>query len=299
MIAAGEQESGSFSLDWLRLRAPFDRAARDEGLARRFAAALRRSAGEPLRLVDLGAGTGANARFLVPIIGGDQHWLLLDRDPALLQFAAAETIEWARRQDYAVTREGDAVLIEAGGARWRVTARRADLAHDLAGALAEPFDGLAMAALADLVSAGWVDALAVQLERRRVPLLSALAADGRRAWEPPDASDAALLEAFARHQRRDKGFGPALAGAATVYLGARLAAAGCAVATAASDWRIGAEQGAMLAAVIEAERQAASEQQPARAADFARWAERRRAALASGGLALMIGHRDLLALPRC
>ena len=298
MIAAGEQESGGFSLDWLRLRAPFDRAARDEGLARRFAGALRRGAGETLRLVDLGAGTGANARFLAPIIGGDQDWLLLDRDPALLHFFAAETIEWARRQDYTVAREGDAVLIDAGGARWRLTARRADLARDLAPSLAEPFDGLAMAGLADLVSAAWVDALAVQLERRRVPLLSALAVDGRRAWEPPDATDAALAEAFARHQRRDKGFGRALAGAATVYLGARLAAAGCAVATASSDWRIGAADGAMLAAVIEAERAAASAQQPDRAAEFALWGERRRAALSRGGLALMIGHRDLLALPR-
>src|SRR5690348_9588527 len=37
-----ERRVTGFSLDWLRLRAPADRAARDLNLARRFAAALRR-----------------------------------------------------------------------------------------------------------------------------------------------------------------------------------------------------------------------------------------------------------------
>lgn len=297
-MLAGEQAVIGFSLDWLRLRAPFDRAARDPGLARRFAAALKRPADRPLRLVDLGGGTGANARVLAPMIGGDQDWLLVDGDPELLGFCAAEHIAWAAREGYGVGRDGDAVIIESGAARWRLAARRVDLARDLASCLADPFDGLAMAAVADLVSASWVDALAVQLERCRVPLLSVLAVDGRRQWRPPDGTDAPLHDAFARHQRRDKGFGPALAGAATVYLGARLAAAGCAVATAASDWQIGSDDRPMLEAVIAAERLAATEQSPDAAPSFAAWAERRRAQLAAGALSLTIGHRDLLALPR-
>ena len=96
----------------------------------------------------------------------------------------------------------------------------------------------------------------------------------------------------------DKGLGPALGGAAPVYLGARLAAAGCAVSTAASDWQVGPDQPAMLAAVLEAERRAAGQARPEAAAEIARWAEERRAALAAGRLSLTIGHRDLLALPR-
>ncbi len=287
-----------FSLEWLRLRAPVDRAARDLGLARRFAAALRRPADRPLRLVDLGTGTGANARALAPLIGGDQDWLLVDDDAVLLGFCAAEQIAWAAREAWSVEKAGDAVLIRAGGARWRFAARRLDLRHGPALALADAPDGLAFSALADLVSAAWIDALAKALERRRVPLLSALAVDGRRQWQPADATDTVLYEAFARHQQRDKGFGPPLAGAATVYLGARLAAAGYAVSTAASDWRVGSDHRALLAAVIEAERRAASEARPERAPDFASWAERRRAALAAGTLSLTIGHRDLLALPR-
>jgi hypothetical protein len=287
-----------FSLDWLRLRAPFDRAARDAGLAHRFAAALRRPPEAPRRLVDLGTGTGANARVLAPIIGGDQDWLLIDDDQALLGFCAAEHIAWATREGYVVEKQGGAVVIRAGTARWRLEARLIDLAGDLGSAFAERPDGVALSGLADLASPSWIDALAVQIERCRVPLLSTLMVDGRREWQPPHAADAFVREAFAMHQRRDHGLGPALAGAAAVYLGARLAAAGCAVATAASDWHIGPEHSGMLAAVLEAERCGASEAEPAAAAAIARWAQERGAALAAGRLSLTVGHRDLLALPR-
>ncbi len=287
-----------FSLDWLRLRAPFDRAARDAGLAGRFAAALRRPPDRPLRLVDLGTGTGANARALAPIVGGDQDWVLVDDDAALLGFCAAEHIAWAAREGYGVEKEPGGVVIHAGAARWRLMARRIDLAADLARAFAEPYDGVALSGLADLAAPAWIDALAVQIERRRVPLLSTLMVDGRREWQPPAAADALIRDAFAAHQRRDKGLGPALGGAAPVYLGARLAAAGCAVATASSDWRIGPEHPAMLLAVLEAERRAARDAHPEAEAVIARWAEERRAVLAAGGLSLIVGHRDLLALPR-
>jgi hypothetical protein len=275
-----------FSLDWLRLRAPFDRAARDGGLARRYAAALRRVDGRPLKLFDLATGTGANARTLAPLIGGDQDWLIVDDDPALLGWCAAEHIAWAAREGYTAEKDDNALLIRAGEARWRFRARHLDLARELPAGLAEPHAGIAMAALADLV------------QRRRVPLLAVLTVDGRRQWHPAAAADALVRDAFTAHQRRDKGFGPALGATAPVYLGARLAAAGCAVASAASDWRIGPDDRRMLAAVIDMESAAAAEQQPEAAVTIAAWAAQRRAELAAGVLSLAVGHRDILALPR-
>ena len=46
-----------FEQAWLRLREPYDHAARSSGLADRFAEAL----GPAPRLVDLGAGAGSTA----------------------------------------------------------------------------------------------------------------------------------------------------------------------------------------------------------------------------------------------
>jgi spermidine synthase len=37
-----------------------------------------------LRVVDLGAGTGANLRRLAPLLGSGQRWTLVELDPALV-----------------------------------------------------------------------------------------------------------------------------------------------------------------------------------------------------------------------
>jgi len=286
-----------FTLAWLRQRAPFDRAARDAALAQRFAAAVARTGGRPLRLLDLGAGAGANARSLAPLFGGDQEWLLVDDDPALLEAQAGEHLAWATGEGWAVGRAGDGVVIHAGAERWRFTARRLDLTrHGAIGAI-ERCDGVTMAALADLVAAPWIDALVAQLARRRVPLLSALAVDGRRQWRPAAPEDALIRDAFARHQQGDKGFGPALGAAASAYLAARLTEAGYAASTAPSDWHIGTEQRDMLAVIVAGEARAAGEMRPDAALAIAAWHARRKAEQAAGALSLVVGHRDVLGLP--
>jgi SAM-dependent methyltransferase len=285
-----------FTLGWLRQRAPFDDAARDAALARRFAAAVARAGASPLRLLDLGAGTGANARALAPIIGGDQEWLLIDDDAALLDAQAGEHLAWARRSGWSVARADDSVIVHAGASRWRFAARRLDLARGTIAAI-EHCDGVTMAALADLVAAPWIDALVAQLARRRVPLLSVLTVDGRRHWRPEAPEDALIRDAFAWHQRGDKGFGPALGAEASAYLAARLMEAGYAVSTAPSDWQIGAAARDMLAAIVAGEAHAADETRPDAAASVAAWRARRKAELAAGALSLRVGHRDVLGLP--
>jgi len=77
----------------------------------------------------------------------------------------------------------------------------------------------------------------------------------------------------------------------------RLRGAGFAVATAASDWRLGHPDGALLAALVEGDAAAAAETAPERQAAIGAWRARRTAQAQAGTLALTIGHRDILALP--
>src|SRR5438045_3051507 len=51
---------------WLTLREPFDAAARSEVLARSVAAMV--PADRPVRIVDLGTGSGSNIRYLAPFL---------------------------------------------------------------------------------------------------------------------------------------------------------------------------------------------------------------------------------------
>lgn len=261
-----------FAHDWLALREPCDRAARSVTLAERFATVL----GPAPRVIDLGCGTGANLRYLAPILPRQQHWLCLDRDRDLLARAEA------------------ALGHCQSATAWQGNVRFAaiDLATGL-GALAFDGAGVTGSALLDLTSAAWLDRLAERC--RGVPLLTALSFDGRLSWSPGLAEDDLVRERFLQHQCTDKGFGPALGPDAAAHLAARLEGAGHRVATATSDWQLGAADRALLGATLDGLIAAACEIRDDR--QLAGWAKERRLQLARGELGLAVGHIDLLALP--
>lgn len=129
-------------------------------------------------------------------------------------------------------------------------------------------------------------------------MLVALSVDGRIAIAPRDAADRPVAAAFARHQAGDKGFGPALGAGGAAVLAARLAERGYAVRMARSDWRLGAGEAALAAALIEGIAAAAAEAEPGSAGAMHDWAARRGAEARAGRLRLRVGHRDLLAFAR-
>lgn len=270
-----------FAADWLALREPFDSSARSVALARRLADRLPRRP----RLMDLGAGTGSMFRFLAPIIGRGQDWILVDADAALLDDAFGRTAAWARRHHFAATVEGEELLVSTPHGLWRMKA----VVHDLATVPAsgcDDADAVVCSALLDLVSASWLSRLSGKLT---VPLLACLTVDGRDVWRPRHPFDALVLAAFRRDMQRDKGFGPAL--------GTSVSSALAVTASAPSDWRIPRTALAMQRALIDGTADAARNARPAQAAAITAWQEARLRQALRGRLAITIGHRDILALP--
>ena len=194
------------------------------------AALLPRCPEGPKRLIDLGAGSGANARALLPRIAGDQEWTLVDRDRDLIAAQDDAFTTWARRQGYPIQTGGSRITIDAKPSSWRIAAQPLDLARDLDRLAAIAAHGITAAAFFDLVSQAWLQHFAALLIRHRIPLLAVLTVDGKRDWRPRLDEDGIVTEAFARHQLRDKGFGPALGGTAAMMLETKLLrAAGFAV----------------------------------------------------------------------
>lgn len=276
-----------FQASWLALREPADHFARSAPLATRFAQAL----GERPRLLDLGAGTGANFRYLAPRLGRAQEWLLIDHDPALGEAARAAIGDWAAGSGWPVSAADDGLRIEAPGNLWELACRLEDLAEGW------PEDAQASAitasALLDLASADWLARLARWC--RGLPVLVALSVEGSLEWQPAEPGDQTVRLRFLAHQRRNKGFGPALGPDAPGRFAEALEAQGHRVEMTRSDWRLGPEDAALLGATLEGIVGAAREV----AADplLERWAATRRRQLAEGGLGLTVGHVDLLALP--
>ncbi|MGX7707392.1 methyltransferase [Methylobacterium sp. Gmos1] len=274
-----------FSPDWLALREPADHAARDAGLV----AALARALPEPVRVVDLGCGTGSNLRALAPHLGPRQEWMLVDHDPALLDAARQRLAAWAERAEEA----GDALVLHRGPARIAVRLRALDLAADPAAVLAGRPDLVTAAALFDLTSEAWIAALARAIAGAGAVFYTALTYDGQESWTPPHPADSAIHAAFLAHQAGDKGFGPAAGPGATAALERAFRGHGYRIETAASPWRLGPEAAALLHPLAEGAARAAEETGRVAAAQAAAWAAARRAP----GTGAVIGHRDLLAVP--
>ena len=285
-----------FSADWLSLREPFDAAARAEAEAVATIAAGWLGPA-PRRIVDLACGTGANLRALAPRLGRGQHWQLVDHDAALLAALPEALRRWAAGRRYAVmSSAGGTLAIDGPGFDATVTCQALDLARELPALPLPPGALVTASALLDLVSAPWLDGLIAWATPAHAALLFSLNVDGRVAWQPADAADDAVQAAFAAHQRRDKGFGPALGPTAVAEASARLQAAGWRVESARSDWRIdGAQSPAMLQALIDGTAAAALEQAPAMCDAIAAWQQRRTACRPA--TRLMLGHVDLAARP--
>lgn len=266
--------SETFSAEWLALRADADAAACSPALADRLAAWARSKAS--VRIVDLGAGTGAHLRRTAPRLRVRQRWDLVERDPALI---AAGGVRLARAP-----------------VAWRYVAL--DLARDLdeLGSL-EP-DLITASALLDLVSAAWLERLAELRRRTGAALYVVLTIDGRLQWRPDDPADAACHALVERHQRTDKGFGPALGPEATAALQRLLTPEPGELRLARSDWRLDADASTLQAELLRGYRAAAAAMAPEQAGEIDAWAERRARWIADGRSTLLVGHQDLLFLPQ-
>lgn len=249
-----------FSADWLALREPADLAARDADLLRR---AVQAAGPNPL-IVDLGCGTGATWRAMAQHLPKDARWRFVDNDPALLAHAASQAGIGAE-------------LVEA----------------DIADIDALPLDGATLvtaSALLDLVSEAWLRALAARLQ---APLYAALNYDGIMNWTPEDPRDAGITDAFNRHQRSDKGLGPALGPDAASCAAEVLGVAGFDVQQGQSPWRLGPDMADLQTALTSGIAQAARD---AGAQDADLWGQMRRKAARETHC--VIGHLDILALPK-
>lgn len=296
----------AFSADWLRLREPHDQAARQAAftsfdwpawLARWQAKASSRQQGAPFEVIDLACGSGANLRELAPRLGGAQRWQVVDHDPALLAALPLALSEWAGRQGHQLTQTADGLLhLQGAGFSAEIQPVQLDLAKNLHQLDLASTHLLTGSALLDLVSPDWLSELVDQAGAARVPLLFALNVDGRTSWDPAEADDERVHDVFASHQRRDKGFGPALGGQAPAEAARLLLEAGYTVHQAQSDWLIdGRADHALQTAMVQGMAAAALEQSPSDGAGILAWTTRR--LLRVNDSRLRVGHVDVFATP--
>jgi hypothetical protein len=212
------------SPEWLVRREPADAAARSTELAERLA----RHVTGPLVIHDLGGGSGSMGRWLAPLLPGPQHWVIHDRDPALLK------------------------LVEPPA-----EVRLSDIAQltpeDLAGASL-----ITASALLDLLTR---DELVRMLRVcSGLPMLLALSVVGRVTLSPAEPLDARIGAAFNAHQRRGGLLGPDAVTAVAAEVRGE-------VVVRPSPWRLDAGHADLMAEWFDGWVAAACEQEPSLAVE--------------------------------
>jgi SAM-dependent methyltransferase len=262
-----------FSADWLALREPHDLRARNQAVLEAVVASL--AGTTSLRIVDLACGTGSTLRALAPRFPAGQNWRLADNDLSLLARASA--------------------MARPAGVTF--TAVPLDLNRDLEAALDGPVDLVTMSALLDLVSEAWLDRLAVEILARSIPIYAALSYDGRIEISPSNTFDAAIVAAVNAHQRRDKGFGPALGATAADAAITRFESLGFSVIHGKADWVIGLHDREFQIEMFSGWASAVRELGDLSLADTVGWLTWRRDAVAAGCSSIRVGHVDIFARP--
>jgi hypothetical protein len=257
-----------FSAQWLELREPYDRRARNATVLDAVAEAF--TGRGACNVADLACGTGSTYRALSPRLPAGQRWRLYDNDLSL--------------------------LARAGGAV-NVTTVPLDLSRDLEAALDGPVDLVTTSALLDLVSEAWLERFVTEAAARRLPVYAALSYDGLATLDPADPLDTAVIDAVNQHQRGDKGFGPALGPEAAAAAPGRFEAVGYTVTQGASDWVFGPKDAEIQTEVLTGWAVAAREIGDATIGDIVNWLARRRDHIAAGRSSMRVGHVDFFARP--
>lgn len=262
--------------EWLALREPADAAARSAELLEPLLVGLPSGS---LVIQDLGAGSGANTRWLAPRLPGPQRWILHDNDADLLARAATTDIRAA---------DGGSVVVET---------RLSDLTRLRTDDLVDT-SLVTASALLDLLTAGEIESLVDVIVPVGCPALFALSVVGRVELRPADPWDAAITTAFNDHQRRVvRGRGRLLGPDAATAAGAAFRRRGWTTMLRPSPWVLDSGQPSLLTRWLSEWCDAAVAQRPSLATPVETYRARRRRACEAGELRVTVHHADLLAVP--
>lgn len=288
------QAADGFSAEWLTIREPADHQARSTLLTQMLIDW--RCSKEQINIIELGAGTGSNLRYLCPRLGHHQHWTMFDNDQLLLEQLPVLLQSWATKENVTILVDNETLKLESNMFSATVRCEHKDLANGLSTLPWEKADLITGSALLDLTSATWLAQLAQLCFDHHCASLFVLNYDGTIQWHEELPNDRQLNQLLNAHQVTDKGFGKALGPKAYQFIAEQLSKAHD-VTTQTSNWVLGHDQSVLQDALLKGWVPAAIEQDGSFQPVIEQWAKGRQLSIQQGQSCLKVGHTDVLSLP--
>jgi hypothetical protein len=276
-----------FPSEWLALREPVDAVSRNAKVLSACANAFERH--RTLSICDLGAGTGASVRAFAHLLPAQQRWTLVDHDAENLKHALDTLASWGAAPES----KTNTIELERGDQIIEVEVLKRDLTPDTT-PWALDTDLVTASALLDLTSSDWINRTVNALSANRTPFLATLNFDGQLEASPAHTLDNAIFNAFRKHQRTDKGFGPALGPDASDVLEDALVRAGYIVSRGDSPWHMTFNSKKLMHETLRGISTAAIEIIAMPESKALGWLNDRLSCTES----LIVGHRDIFAMPK-
>lgn len=241
---------------WLRERFAFDSRARSPRVE---AHVLDEFAGlDRLRILDLGAGLGANVEYYGDRFSCDQDWQLREPDDRLSRPCLARLRRWAWSRGARCLSRDAALEIRLPGRRLSVRLDASPL-NDFPRRIAwEEVDLVTANALFDQVPLDQLVSLVYASSRRRVPILATLNYESL-AFDPEGPEDAGYIALYHDHMTRSRPFGRAMGPYCAPMITSLLLSRGYTVCAGESLWVVSGRERSMFRFLLEFLRRALAE----------------------------------------
>ncbi|MDF5709200.1 MAG: hypothetical protein PUP90_16430 [Nostoc sp. S4] len=190
--------------EWLELRIPYDAKGRNSTVEASCQQYLNKH--KSLKIVDLGAGTGANCRYYLSKISQDREWFLVEQNQELLEIAFERLIIWAQENGYESKLQNSILVLKNEVDKITI--------HKIVGSILElenlidlkTFDLAVANAVFDLFSENQFQTLLECLKKYQLPLLATINYTGTN-FTPQSEGDSSFIEYYNQHMQRPQDFG--------------------------------------------------------------------------------------------
>ncbi len=283
----------AFDTGWLETRFPHDARARNPEVER----ACLQYCGDfnPLRILDIGAGTGSSFLYLTEKMPDQQYWTLVELNPQLLKAARERIVKWAEQYRYNTISTAEGLQLQKGKKSIELAFRHQSFL-ELSGLLSTAqFHLVTAAAVFDLLSAAMFRELAQQLMAHDIALLATLNYRSM-AFLPQSREDKKYVEAYEAHMLRPQPFGQSMGPGCCREMIRFYRERQKPLSSGPSSWNIAASDKAMLAFMLHFMERSIGEKiltEEKGKSKFNHWMREKRRQAAEEELSLLVHHCDI------